>query len=234
MQVAAASLFRDSIRTIPTYFAQMAALRDALEKRGDHLRLIMLEGGSRDSSYPALKKGAKDFDSVLLKIDQGMPRYGSVEDPARFAKLSVLGNALLDAMRAWPACTTYLRIESDLRWDAATLMKLLDHTNDVPAAVPMILSRWSEGFFFYDTWGFRRSGERFRNWPSPFHPCLLEKGPLIRLDSAGSCMAVRAEYARRLSMPPEDVFVGFSKMLYSIGGSIWLDPRLAVYHPWPQ
>jgi hypothetical protein len=81
---------------------------------------------------------------------------------------------------------------------------------------------------FYDRWAFVKNGVNFTN-ESPYHAEL--NGTMTELDSAGSCVIVRADLGRKLCFPEQDVFRGWCRQLREQGGSIWLDSSLRVDHP---
>jgi sugar O-acyltransferase (sialic acid O-acetyltransferase NeuD family) len=224
MQVAIGSIFRDADLYLERYFNQVRSLDELLTARGDHLRLILLEGDSTDQTPQRLAELSVGLDIELLTLNQGTTYHGSVENDERFKQLAELGNTLRSHVREED--TAYIRLESDLRWDSLTLISLIGNLKDVPCCAPLVMH---ENGCHYDTWGFRRDSVRFTNDP-PYHACLSEEGPLIQLDSAGSCVAMRAEYARTVRVP-EDAFVGFCRNLYEAGATIWLDKRLKVIHP---
>ena len=219
MHVAIATLFRDSIGYIDTFFSQVTELHKHV-----NVRLIACEGDSNDNSWDHLRTAAESapFTVELLKRDHGGNRYPRDINPMRFQQLAYLANSMLAMIGDEGA---YIRVESDLLWDAKTMLALIQHLKTVPAVVPMV---WRSGVF-YDTWAFRKDGVKFTNHP-PYHVCLQENG-LIRLDSAGSCMAIRGDIARRLRIPPEDAFVGTCRFIYQLGGSVWLDKEVSVTHP---
>lgn len=198
-----------------------------LDARGDHLRLILLEGDSEDNTLEEINDLSRCFDADIIKRDHHGPVFYQVIDDFRFAQLAYLGNELL--MRLLPTDDVYIRLESDLLWQPTTMVRLIDHLRDVPAVVGFINHANGQ---FYDTYCYWRDGVRFTN-DYPHHVCLQEakQHGLVRLDSAGSCMAMRGDLARSIAVPL-DVFVGVSRMIYEVGGSIWMDPNLLFVHPW--
>lgn len=117
-------------------------------------------------------------------------------------------------------------VESDLIWKPETLIALIDRLQDVPCVAPMIMERSSGGF--YDTFAYRCNGHQFMK-TYPYHVDL--RGELLQMDSVGSCWAIRADLARKVRFPEHDVVVGLCKQVYALGGSVWCDPNLIVWHP---
>jgi len=163
--------------------------------------------------------------STIVDCTHGGQAYGSVESWLRFKQLSHVGNVIWAAIPEDTDAVIY--VESDLIWEPATLIKLLEALTVYPAVVPMIMDS-PPAETFYDVWAYRRNGIRFTK-RFPFHADFWPHS-VMRLDSAGSCMALRWKLAQWLSFP-EDCFVGFCRLLHEQGGELWLDPTLTVFHP---
>lgn len=228
MNVTLCSYFRDSAATIPRYFEQAGGLNDALIARGDKLDLVLGEGDSTDgATLPELLICAAPatFPVRLYDVSHGGPVFGSIEDPQRFLQLSLVANTLAEWIPRGADAVVW--VESDLIWQPNTILALIDHLANVPAVAPMVLEN-TQAPRFYDVWAVRRNGVRFTKDP-PFHPEL--NAALLQVDSAGSCLAVRGELARAVRFPREDVIVGYCRGIYEHGGTIYIDPGLAVWHP---
>src|SRR5690606_24722144 len=115
-------------------------------------------------------------------------------------------------------------VESDLIWDAETMLALLDHVAHVPAIAPMIMDGPHS---FYDIYAYRKNGVHFTKKP-PY--CEWLGHDLMQLDSAGSVLFMRGDLARLVRFTDEEVIVGLCKDIYAHGGSVWLDPDLVVKH----
>lgn len=224
------SLFRSAAGTMDGYFDRLAALRGALETRGDSLRLILSEGDSVDGTWAELRRRTKGYDATLVRKHHGGPYYGSVVNPERFWQLSLAANAALECVT--PDIDVWVFVERDLIWAPETMLALVDHLQTAPCVVPMVMQEnW-----FYDTWAYRLDGECFGAWP-PFHerlrqgPGLPMKEGLVRIDTAGSLIAMRGDLARVCRFQPEDAIVGLCRDVYAHGGSVWLDMALSVRHP---
>lgn len=227
MRVCLLSMFSSSTGYLARYFEQVATLRDALEARGDSLRLILLEGDSTDDTWRLLCDLVAEHGlaAQLLQCHHGGKVYDSVEAPQRFAQLARLWNEMLEHVPG--DAGVYGHIESDLIWDAQTMLDLIAHLAYVPAIAPMVMDG---PYSFYDVWGFRKDGVRFtKAWP--YHEWLDRCCDLVQVDSAGSVLFVRAELARKARYSDGEEIVGFCRDIYRYGGSIWLDPTLSVAHP---
>jgi len=235
MNVTICSAFRNSVGHLSRYFDQVEALQNLLANRGATLHLVLGYGDSTDGTaewlfdYCSYSIGAH-----LINCHHNGPRWASVEHPDRFRQLAYVTNRIwsqipLDADVA-------VILDGDLIWDAATLLALIDDTNDYAAVAPLVMhlpgyERYGPGHtpYFYDTFGFRRNGVRFTNRP-PYHAD-LPGATMLQLDSAGGCIAMRGDLARSVRFPETDVIVGLCRMIYEAGGSVWLDCALRVYHP---
>lgn len=233
MNVALLSSFRDATGYLPRYAEQVRELATALGAQGDALHCVWCEGDSVDDSHAALLDLAlhdpTPYTVDIFQHTHGGPHFGSVEHPQRFAQLAGVGNALLDHVP--DDADSVLIVESDLVWEAATLVRLVGHLATVPAVAPMVMDS-DPADRFYDVFAFRRGGERFTN-AAPYHPDLatVRPGELLQLESAGSVVAMRGHLARRARFPREDVIVGFCRELCADGATLYLDPRLCVRHP---
>lgn len=229
MKIAIVSHFRNAVNYLERYFEQMAALQRLLVGRGDTLHLILGYGDSSDGTGEALfDECAHRFSAHLIDVSHGGKVYGSIVHPERFRQLAFVGNTL---WRNIPEDADIAGlVESDLIWQADTLMALLDDLVDLPpgsAVAPMVMH--GDGRF-YDTFAYRRAGVRFTN-DAPFHRDIRPDGDLLELDSAGSVLLMAGELARKLHFPEEDVVVGLCRQICDGGGGVWLDSRERVYHP---
>lgn len=224
MNITILSIFRQAVHYLERYFEQMDDLQAAITQRGDCLHLLLGYGDSTDGTGAALfDECSNRFDAHLVDVSHGGKTYGSIEHPERFRQLATIGNRLLGAVP--PTADVVGIVESDLIWDAPTLMGLIDHLARVPAVAPMVMDGPDS---FYDVFAFRKNGLRFVKQP-PYHEWLSDR--MMQLDSAGSVLFVRAELARKARLQDDNAIVGFCQDIYRHGGSIWLDPTLSVAHP---
>ena len=227
MRVALLSYFRDSTATLSRYFAQAAELRTAMESRGHTLTLVLVEGDSTDGTWQALKRMAP-AGSDLSQCHHGGRRYGSHVHPERFRQLAQIGNHGLS--RIPTNADVGAIVESDLIWSGDRLMQLINRLDTVPSVAPMVILQregWPEQSF-YDVFAYRKDGVHFHHRP-PYHASLGGQG-LTQLDSAGSCIVMRGDSARQVRYTQGEVIVGLCRQIYDIGGSLWLDPTVAIYH----
>lgn len=226
MNVTIISAFRNAASNgqIERYFDQVGALDKALTARGDRLKLILGYGDSTDGTGEALFEEAQFLmDALLVDVSHGGKHYGSIENAQRFKQLAYVGNKLLDCVP--PDADVVGIVESDLIWEADTLVRLIDSIQDYVAIAPMIMDGPNS---FYDVFAFRRDGVRFTKSP-PYYPNI--NGQLFQVDSAGSVLIMDGDLARQARFEEEDVIVGLCKQIYERGGSVWVDPALKVVHP---
>lgn len=230
MNITICSAFRNSSAYIGRYFEQMAGLRAALETRGDCFVLIVGEGDSVDDSgdalYAAIVEGR--YETTLLDVSHGGPYHGSVVHPERFKQLASIWNEIWSAIQ--PSANVVVFLESDLIWDAPTLLSLIDTSDKYAVIAPMVMLERA-GYpspFFYDSWAARKDGNRIQAAP-PYFPGWDMKTPL-QVDSMGSVLAMSGDLARQLHWPDEDVVIGVCRQIYEAGGAIYLDPTLKVIH----
>lgn len=175
----------------------------------------------------------RNFDLVIVECNHGGPHFGSTEHPDRMEALSKVGNAMLSSVGDNHDVVIY--VESDLIWDAETICSLVEHVIGKPGvnylhgecdvAAPLIFA----GEHFYDIFVFRKDGDRFSPFP-PYHSGLASYG-LTDVDSAGSCLVMKGEVARRCRIRNSDVLIGFCADAKSQGYRICVDPSLRVNHP---
>lgn len=237
MSVVICSIFRDSESYLDRYCGQVASLVGWLAGGRVSTHLIWVEGDSSDNTYGILQQRGGFLsgiagmyntrcDLTLLKHDHGGPKFGSVEDDIRWRNISAVCNTGLAAVREQDTSVIY--VESDLIWSRETMLELLDDLNTVEAVAPMCFHQPTG--LFYDTWGHRKDGVRFSQHP-PYHPGIQNLG-LTRINSAGSCIAMQGDVARKCRFnPPELGIVGLGMDMLRAGKQLWLDPRQSVYHP---
>lgn len=228
MRIALGSIFRNSSPYLDRYFQQVSDLRDALRLGSggtDHLRLILGEGDSTDDTLEQLIARSGTLDAHIVKRDHGGPVFESVESDQRWKQISYVCNGVLE--RVTEQDDFFIWVESDIIWKPITMVELIHHVyRGADAVAPMC---YGVKGLFYDVWGFRKDGRRFEKL-HPYHPGL--NGRLTDIDSAGSCIAMRAEIARRCRFePPEQGIVGFCGRIREAGWRLAVDPGLEVRHP---
>lgn len=223
MKVYLASAFRNSSRYLDRYFTQVAHLQELLNEQGHELYCLWGEGDSTDATHARLLKSP--LQAAVIDCTHNGPLFGSVVHPERFRQLAHVASRIWQAIPA--AAETFLWVESDLIWDAGTMLNLLSRLQELPAVVPMVMLHrqgWPNDAF-YDIFAFRKAGINFKHLP-PYHPQWQQ---MMQVDSAGSCMAIRAELARQIKWD-QGVFPSACQQIYKAGGSIWLDTSLQVIH----
>jgi len=226
MNITLCSAFRNSTGYLSRYFTQVGNLRTRLTKAGHSLYLVLGEGDSDDDTRAIMQRLL--VDGEIVDVSHGGPIHGSVVDADRFHQLAYVGRCIWAAIPADADAVVYA--EADLIWQAKTIVALIDHLAVYPAISPMImLERAGWEGQFYDTFVFRKDGIHFGHQP-PFHPSYVADRPFM-VDSAGSCMAFRGDIARRIVFGEDTIFLGICEQVYAMGNnSVWVDPRLAVYH----
>lgn len=226
MRVAVGSAFRNMAGyPLDVYTRRLVMLRDALAKQDHHLRWIAVEGDSIDDTKREIRKHSehKRIAMTLVERNHGGPWFGSVESTERMRALSWVGNGILESVRENDDVLVY--IESDLEWDAQVIIRLISQLGSgIDVIAPLVFA----GECFYDIWGFRKNGIRF----SPFHPYHLDlNGTPVPIDSAGSCLVMRAEVARNCRIINDMCLVGFCQDVWSKGYTLYCDPRERIFHP---
>lgn len=227
MNVVSLSIVRNGTSYLDRFTAQLAALRDGLAAEGHAFRAIVVEGDSTDGTWYELHQymTARGLVADLRQLHHGGRVFGSVESDERWCNASRVYNAALERLRATDDALFF--VEADLIWDARTALALLGHLMELDGVAPLSMHR---GGFFYDTWGYRKDGQRFSAQP-PYHPALA-RGEMIEIDSAGSCLAVLGAYARAARFdPPAQANVSWCARLREAGARLWVDPALKVWHP---
>lgn len=234
MNVTLCSAFRNATPYLERYLRQVSGLGERLWNQGNRLSIVLCEGDSSDNTYQllgdAISRQVDDYfpvDVDLFQHSHGGPDHGSVVNAERFANLARVWNAIW--ARIPQDADAVIFVESDLAWEPATIIALLDDLAHVPAVAPMVMLKreeWPDNCF-YDFWAFRKNGRNFCMLP-PYSEWL--GNDMMQLDSAGSCIVMRSDLARQLTWPPEDVCVGLCRQIYELGGSVWLDPKASVIH----
>ena len=226
MTITVSSIFRDSTDYLDRYFLQVAKLEAAL---GEEVSFALCEGDSTDGTYEALEyhlTGHANSD-MLLKVDHGGPKFGSVDHPQRWAQIALCCNALMEQV---VLSGPLIYVESDLIWAPEVMERLLEDLSVYPAVAPMSMTKTGDGFRFYDIFGHRGTdGERFTPHP-PYHPDLATGAPLVKIGSAGSCVAMQQKVARQVRFGDNDCIVGLGRDINRVA-SLWLDTRVQVEHP---
>jgi hypothetical protein len=225
------SIFRNATGYLKHYFDQVVQLHGHLYPLSA-VQLVLVEGDSTDSTWDDLSAQIErirplGIRSRLVKREHGGPVFGSIDNEQRWRNISYACNGVFENLPKVFDAMIY--VESDLLWQPQTVLALVEHLKTVPAVSPMSFHR--DGFF-YDIWGYRRNGICFTPSP-PYHPDLAgAPDNLLPIDSAGSCIAMRAEVARQARFAyPEQGILGFCRSIYDHGYSLHLDPNQRVIHP---
>lgn len=224
MNVTMCSSFRNAENYLDRYFEQVNQLDLLLCERGDSSHLVLGEGDSTDNTSHRLQRLSYWFNPTLINVSHGGPDYGHIVDAGRFKQLAGVWNRIWSQIPA--DADVVIMVESDLIWSADTIIALIDDLEHVPCVAPFVAELSTQGF--YDCWGFRKNGKHFNK-----HEPYFDGWPtteLVPVDSAGSCLVMKAALARHLTWPEEDVIVGICNQIYRYGGSVHLDPACTVTH----
>jgi hypothetical protein len=229
VNVAVGSMWRNMGPVMRDRIDQFYKLGLALIERGDRPVCVFVENDSRDDTWAELYEfgGCGHIESILMRASDGCPHWPSVDHPDRWRHLAWVANHTIDNL---PADTdVFLYVESDLLWSTGTMLALIDQAVEHQAAVAAC-NRFANGRW-YETWGSRIRGMRFKPAP-PHHPALEAwEGGLIPVDSVCGAIAMPGEIARQVRFQPEDCFVGLCRDIRQKGYGMFLDPALEVIHP---
>ena len=168
---------------------------------------------------------AAGLDIEFTECTHGQRWFGSTEESERLETMSRVGNTIFDAVRESDDVLVY--VESDLLWDAHTIGSLIDmavrRDGDFDVFAPMVMA----GEHFYDIWAFRKGGERF----GPFKPFAVLNDGLTEIDSAGSCLVMRASIARECRIENGNCLVGWCDGVRARGLKIAVHSGMRIDHP---
>ena len=229
MKVALGSAFRNSVsnRQFDRWITQALSLAWLLRRNGHEMTVIMAEGDSNDRTREVidtfLDEGA--VSGVRVDVTHGQPWFGSTEHAERFAALQGVGNGILEAITTDIDVLVY--VESDLIWEAFEILSLIERLS---AAVDVVAPLIFAGSCFYDIFAYRDlDGVRFGPF-APFHSS-LEAQTFVEVGSAGSCLVMKGEVARKCRVDATSGLVGFCADARQQGFRIWVDSDRTVRHP---
>lgn len=230
MKIYLCSSFRDAVPYLPRYFAQVDGLDHALHEQGHRLSFIWGEGDSTDDTKATLLAACYRFRAVVVDCTHGGPAYGSIINAQRFRQLAHVGKRIFAAIPEEADIVAY--VESDLIWEPATLLALIERVASGQAATiaPMVLLRragWADDSF-YDGYCFRAEDRHFAHY-RPYHAVYRPDQP-FQVDSVGSCVVMRGEIARSLTFDEQTIFPDLCGQIRAAGHGVWVDPGCAVYH----
>lgn len=227
MRITVVSSFRNMAGRIEPYFARVCALQS--HAGAAMVRVIAVEGDSTDGTAAELARaaGRMAVPLTLVEHSHGKRVFGSTEEPERLRALTGVMMAGMDAVES--ADDGVIVVESDLLWHPHQVGSVLDlamrREGGFDVVAPMVFA----GRHFYDTWGFRKGGERFGPF-RPHHSALTVVG-LTEMDSVGSCLAMRGEVARRVRPIGDEAIVSWCAGARAAGYRIAVAPEFSVEHP---
>lgn len=228
MNIVLCSSFRSSLHYLRRYLSQCDELDTRLQHAGHKLSFIWAEGDSTDGTLKMLTAAKWRFKAEIVDATHGGPAFGSIVNLQRFRQLAYVANQVWERLPT--DADAVLWVESDLIWEADTLVRLLARLSEVPVVAPMILEN-PPSQLYYDVWAHRCNGQQFTK-QLPYHAAIeSDNSGLLEMDSVGSIIAMRGEVARSVYVPIEDVLVGTCRMIREEGWSVWLDTGLKAFHP---
>lgn len=218
-------MWRDSMRYMERALEQFERLAFQLEAMEHSVVFSWVENSSKDGTRDALD--AFKGDVILRSVHDDCRYWESIDHPERWRHLSWVANHVLEQI---PSRTDrFIYVESDLRWDVATMLRLLHHLGTVEVVSP--LNRHRDGWY-YDTWGSTGlDGVGFTNG-APFHQSLARPNEhgLVEVASVAGCTAMVGSVARSTRFGRADCYLGWNREMRDLGYSIWCDPTLSVFH----
>lgn len=230
MNIVLGSAFRNAAGPqIARWASQCCSLEMSLENIGYTFGMVAVEGDSTDNTVNELHAlGESGAPISIVTCNHGQRVFGSTEESDRLEALSQVGNAILSSVNESDDILIY--VESDLIWDAKTIISLIDTLMvcELDVVAPLIFA----GNLFYDVFVYRGlDGERFSPFP-PYHKHLtLSESLPVEVESAGSCLVMRAEVARKCKIKDGRALLGFCKDVRENGYHIFVDPTQRIYHP---
>lgn len=226
MNIVVGSAFRNFAGRVEPYMKRVAALKAHGAPWGARVRVIAVEGDSKDDTWGTLETHAiiHGIDVERVKHNHGGRVFGSTEHEDRMIAMSGVGNAIFESVK--PTDDVLFYVEADLLWDPHTAGSLIDMAYRRDGGFDVFAPYVAAGPHFYDIWGFRMSREeRF----SPLYKG-EDKEP-FEVYSAGSCLAMRGEVARRCRIRNNYCLVGWCEDAREQGYSIACAPMFRVNHP---
>lgn len=228
------SAFRNSRKDIGKFFER----RDRLTYPKDRLQHFCLEGDSADDTYELLRKEAAQRPGVLVKkADFNSPHITGWPHPGRAVAMAKHSNFALRALLDETDAEYVLLIESDLDYPPDLIERFLATGKSFVA--PMVMVQGTENF--YDTFAYRKRLAQMDvvanplaacfSGTYPFHPVYRDDKP-FEVDSAGSCLFFHKDVIRKgAKFSPDGLIVAFCDSARQKGFSVWVDPRIVVWHP---
>ncbi len=222
MNVVFVSAFRNMSGRIAGYLDQVKTLQDS-----HSVRVVAVEGDSLDRTAEELVR-LSDATGVRLSVhthNHGQRVFGSTEDADRLEALTGVMITGMGAVTSSDDVVVY--IESDLRWDSTQILNLIKivERGEVDVVAPLVLHNAT----FYDVFVFRKNGRRFAH-RLPYHPELSPTG-ITEVDSAGSCLVMRSEIARRVRPDGKLGLISWCKGARAAGFLVGVAAELKVTHP---
>lgn len=216
------SIIRDGEGYLSRYYDQLRSLTNDYE-----IGLAICEGDSLDDTGEMIYR-LLPSELVLYAYNYSHkgPKFGSVDNPTRWENIAKTWNYMLNNIgNALEEYDYFCYMEADLIWNKETIDKLVEGMEDFDCIAPM--SMLGENWF-YDTWGHRSNGMNF-SAIYPYHPYFNNCLRYMPLESAGSCILMKAEVAQHCRLNLKDAMIGHDIIKH--GYSFVLDKTAIVNHP---
>ncbi len=222
--IAIAAMFHNAEGYAARYAAQVAALRQALPGPS---RLILAHAGCTDGT-PELLAALMPDAALLDRTDPALPVVPrSIDHPARWLSIAHTANGAIEQLTE--ADDALVWVESDLLWEPGAILRLLGHLGPGVDGAAAMCGYLPEGGRHYDTWGNRGLDGVCFGYHPPYHPAAPPRG-LFPVASAGSCWAVRGDYARAARYGDQGIR-DWCHGMRAAGAQLFVDLDTWVWHP---
>lgn len=190
-----------------------------------NVRWVWVVGDSRDDTTQALAELSYGYEVQI--VDIGDTGIEGDDAHSRLRRLSATANEYFN----WCENADYILVhESDIASPGNIVNRLVAHAEQgrCPIAARPMLEIAPGHKVFYDTWGYRKGGQRFSNH-APYHPC-YRPNEVFEVDSAGTVMLFHGEDAGLIHMV-DGGFLDLCLQLRQQGRTLWVDPTLEVVQP---
>lgn len=207
-----------------------ARLGTLLTKSYPNLRWVWVVGDSSDTTEAELHRFRSMLEQSVAERVTIVRRDTDIRgsDPqTRMLRCTATFNACLD--QTLPDDDYVIWHESDLVTPTDLVERLLSSGQEVIAGWPVL--RLSDGWVFYDTWGYRADGEKFTNH-APYH-AVYQPDTVFEVETVGSCWMFPAREVQQ----PDGIrctdmgVVELCQGLRQRGYRVWVDPKLTIIQP---
>lgn len=240
MNIVIVSAFRNMSGRVHRYMSQVHELQIHAEKDSPYhvIRVSAITGDNTDNTEEELVSVAKLFDVpiTVTHYETNKPLYPSIEHAERLDALTdvmvgMMGSVNTQASKSKKMLVddVVLYIESDLLWEPHQVGSIIDMAYRREQGFDIIAPMIFAGDLFYDTFVFRKDGARF----SPHRPYTHDVSPsgITEVDSVGSCLAFRAELAKKVTPIGREGLISWCNGARSQGYRVGVAANFRVNHP---